>query len=198
MSLLSKSSLMVELITKRINKLKSENMPIEQIRAETLIYFKNYDSRTVLQIIDKILNIDQQKTIIVKESAPKTEQKVKMIKPDDERVKDMSLGSYGHVDQDLAYSDGFKNKAFWQCAKCEYIHRQKAAAEYCFNLHNEIRTVSTRKEFNIDDLINITIYKMIGRFQYGDKYQCQITDKGYNCITKQFTYNYRPIKRLNK
>lgn len=78
MSLLSKSQILTELIEKRINKLMAENMPIEEIKPNVLIYFKQYDSRTVFKTIESILEKKQkapnpEKAELPKDEAPNTQ-----------------------------------------------------------------------------------------------------------------------------
>ena len=121
--------------------------------------------------------------------------KVNRINANDERVKDRKLGVYAWSESDRMENEGFQNKYFWQCATCLYIHNQRAAAEECYLMHNEIRTLGCKKPKQIGQLIKVDIQKRLGRRLYVIKVEGKILREIYkdDYIIK---YEYQITKRL--
>jgi hypothetical protein len=165
---------------------------------EIMSIYKHFDAIKIQKIINKIN----------KQSAPKKEKQIKkvnMIKANDERVKNRQLGKWGY--SAIRLDDKYEitpeqNKAFWQCAKCEYILQNKAAAEECFNWHNKLETIKSKQDLEIGTIINVNIIKKIG-FKYVRTYFMPfeseiVTKKNDEQQTGKFVYEVRPLKRLRE
>lgn len=160
---------------------------------DVLNYYKHFDQTKIQKIVNKVNKVKAPK----KEKTPEDKQPpmVKMIKPNDERVKNMRLGSYAHV------LGGVKNKAFWMCLKCERIYTQREEAKECFMMIGSTRTIQSNAKAEIGTITTVTIKKqnykgeIIDR-EVNDSYQSTMGmhDPRYNWYydkQRQYIYTFK-------
>ena len=130
----------------------AENMPIEEIKTNTLQYFKQYDCIIIKKMINDIV---EPKTELPKEPKQKAPKKVNRINPNDDRVQGMQLGSYANgLTND---GSGIKNNYFWQCVKCNKIYQQRAEAIECYDMVGSKRIIQSMKKLEIGTIVNANI-----------------------------------------